>query len=315
MPEFTLKVRRYQPESGEGRLLGGVQGRPRPVALRPRRAPPGQGPRGRLARRPLLVPRGDLRLLRDEDQRLVDSRLQDADRRGARGREPPQRRRARTPSRRGRRAAARSRRGFNNRCHRWLWREPDRGRADGEHAGDQGPGHRYGVDPLGEDPPRHPVAAAGRRPARARVHRPARVDGRRHPVDRLHPVRRLRLLMPLDGGRPRLHRARRARQGLPLRRRPARRGDQGAPLRPRPGPARDLRLHALLRVHRRLPQGRRPDEPDHAAAPRRGRTRASTTPTTATTTRTPSPGSSRRRARSTSRCCSRSPTPRASRAS
>ena len=59
-----------------------------------------------------------------------------------------------------------------------------------------------------------------------------------------------------------------------------------APLRPRPGPARDLRLHPLLRVHRRLPEGRRADGPDHAPAPRApATTRRSTTPTTATTTR------------------------------
>ena len=36
-------------------------------------------------------------------------------------------------------------------------------------------------------------------------------------------------------------------------------------------PARHLRLHALLQVHRGVPQGRRPDEPDHAPAPPRRR--------------------------------------------
>ena len=131
----------------------------------------------------------------------------------------------------------------------------------------QGPRHRHGVDALDQDPPRHPVAAARGRPARARVHRPARVDDRRDPVDGLHPVRRLRQRLPLDGGRPRLHRPGRARQGLPLRRRPARRRDQGAPARPRQRPARHLRLHPLLHLHRRLPQGRRADGPDHAPAP------------------------------------------------
>ena len=85
----------------------------------------------------------------------------------------------------------------------------------------------------------------------------------------LHPVRRLRLLVPVDGGRPGVHRARGARQGLPVRRRPARRADQREALRPRAGPARHLRLHALLLVHRRLPEGRRADGPDHAAAPPR----------------------------------------------
>ena len=44
--------------------------------------------------------------------------------------------------------------------------------------------------------------------------------------------------------------------------------------RPRRGPARHLRLHALLQLHRGLPEGRRADEPDHApAADRRRRPR------------------------------------------
>ena len=90
------------------------------------------------------------------------------------------------------------------------------------------------------------MAARRRRPAGARADRAAGVDGRHHADDRLHPVRRLRLVVPVDGGRPRLHRPGGAGQGLPLRRRPARRRDPRAPLRPRPGPARDLRLHALL---------------------------------------------------------------------
>ena len=59
--------------------------------------------------------------------------------------------------------------------------------------------------------------------ARARVHRAAGVDDRRHADDGLHPVRRLRLGLPVDGGRPAVHRPGRAGQGLPLRRRPARR--------------------------------------------------------------------------------------------
>ena len=42
-----------------------------------------------------------------------------------------------------------------------------------------------------------------------------------------------------------------------------------APQGPRRGPARHLRLHALLQVHRGVPQGRRADEPDHAPAPHR----------------------------------------------
>ena len=113
-----------------------------------------------------------------------------------------------------------------------------------------------------------------------------RGDGRRHPVDGLHPVRRLRLGLPGDGGRPRLHRPGGARQGLPLRRRPARRPAVRAPQRPRPGPAGHLRLHALLQVRGGLPQGRQPDGPDHApAADRRSTTTTSSTRTTASATR------------------------------
>ena len=160
-----------------------------------------------------------------------------------------------------------------SRGRRRLRGQRDRDRADGQHAGDQGPGHRHGVDPLGQDPPRHPLAPPPRRGAGARVHRRAGIDGRHHPVDGLHPVRRLRLLLPLDGSRPALHRPGGAGQGLPLRRRPARRRDQRAPHRPRPRPARDLRLHPLLQLRRRLPEGRGADGPDHAPAPQGRRER------------------------------------------
>ncbi len=61
----------------------------------------------------------------------------------------------------------------------------------------------------------------------------------------------------------------RSGQGLPLRRRPARRRHGRPPAGSRRRPARHLRLHALLQVHRRLPEGRRADEPDHAPAPPR----------------------------------------------
>ena len=53
--------------------------------------------------------------------------------------------------------------------------------------------------------------------------------------------------------------------------------DRGAPARPRRGPARDLRLHPLLQLRRRLPEGRRADGPDHAPAPQ-GRRRGDRRP-------------------------------------
>ncbi len=154
------------------------------------------------------------------------------------------------------------------------------------------------------------------RAARARIRGAARVDDRRHPGGGLHPVRRLRLVLPVAGGRSRVHRPGGACQGVSLRGRPARLADPGAPVRPGAGPARHLRLHALLLVRGRLPQGRRADGPDHAASPlARATTTRSTTSTTAAATRRPSRRSSRRRGPWTSPCCSRSPTRRGSRAS
>ena len=61
--------------------------------------------------------------------------------------------------------------------------------------------------------------------------------------------------LPLDGGRSRVHRSRRSRQGLPVRRRPTRRPDPRAPVGPRPGPTWDLRLHPLLLCIDACPKG------------------------------------------------------------
>ena len=101
-------------------------------------------------------------------------------------------------------------------CHTHLGARPEalarrrhRGRADGQHARHQGPHRRHGGRALEEDPPRHAVADPQAAGARARVHRAARGDGRRDAVDGLHPVRRLRVGLPVDGGRPGVHRARR----------------------------------------------------------------------------------------------------------
>ena len=237
MSEFKLRLRRYDPESGEAPVLGRVHRRPRGPPLGARGDPPGQGRDRRLDRHPLLVPRRDLRLVRRPHQR-------------------PDRPGLPHPSRHGRRP----RRGRRH-----------RGRADEQHAGDQGPGRRHGRGALEEDPARHAVARQQGADPRARVHRPAREHGRRHAVDGLHPVRRMRVLVPVDGGRPALHRPGRAGQGLPLRRRPPRRRALRPPAGPRPGPARHVRLHALLQLHRGVPQGRRADEPDHAAAAHRRR--------------------------------------------
>ena len=237
MADYTLRIRRFSPENGRGAVLAGLRRRSRRAPLGARRDPAGQGPRGRLDRHPLLVPRRDLRLLRRAHQRPPQPGLPHAPRQG-----------------RGDGARRRHRR-----------------RADGQHARAQGPDRRHGRGALEEDPARHAVAHPRRRRARARVHRAAGVDDRRHAVDGLHPVRRLCLRLPVDGGRPAVHRARGAGQGVSLRRRPARRPAVPAAQGPVGGSARDLRLHALLQLHRGLPQGRRADEPDHAAAPDRRR--------------------------------------------
>ncbi len=100
------------------------------IELEPHRSvlegdPPGEGALRRLDRHPLLVPRRDLRLVRRAHQRPARPRLPHPPRRGARA----------------------------------LQGRHDRGRADGQHAGDQGPDRRHGRRPLEEDPVGDAVAA------------------------------------------------------------------------------------------------------------------------------------------------------------
>ena len=168
MADFTLRLRRYDPESGEAPYWDGAHDRPRAAPLGARGHPPGQGALRRLDRHPLLVPRRDLRLVRRADQRPARPRLPHAPRHRQGG----------------------------------LARRRHRGRAHGQHARDQGPHRRHGRGPLEEDPARHAVAHQQGADPRARVHRPPREHGRRHAVDGVHPVRRLRVGLPLDGGRP-----------------------------------------------------------------------------------------------------------------
>ena len=226
--------------------MGGVRRRARPDPLGPRRAAPAQGPRGRLARGPLLVPGGDLRLLRGEDQRPVDARLPDPDRRGARVREPE---------------------------------KPDGG----------GSSEPITVEPMGNMPVIKDLVTDmesthwkkmrrvtpwllddGNPPERERIVPPESMVDITQTIACIQCGACVSSCLSMEVG-PGLHRSRRARQGLPLRRRPARRPAPRAPLRPRPGSARDLRLHPLLQLRRRLPEGRRADGPDHAPAPRRRR--------------------------------------------
>ena len=119
-----------------------------------------------------------------------------------------------------------------------------------------------------EDPPGDAVAARRRRPARARARGRRRsrwwTSRRRSPASSVAPASR----------RASRWRSTRTSSAPPRSPRPIASSaiprdveTPRAPLRPRPGPARDLRLHALLQLRRRLPQGRRADGPDHAPAP------------------------------------------------
>ena len=75
MPEYTLKIRRYDPQSGEAAALGHAHGRPLAGPVGARRDPQDQGRRGRLDRDPLLLPAGDLRLVRRADEREAGPRV------------------------------------------------------------------------------------------------------------------------------------------------------------------------------------------------------------------------------------------------
>ena len=68
--KFTLRLRRYDPESGEAALLGRAHDRARAAPLGARgRSSRRKRPLRRLDRHPLLLPRGDLRLVRRAHQR------------------------------------------------------------------------------------------------------------------------------------------------------------------------------------------------------------------------------------------------------
>ena len=207
---------------------GGVRGRGARVGVPARRARHHQGQARRDARLPQELPDDDLRLLRDAHGRPGRARLQGAD--GA--------------DRRGRPRAG------------------DLG--DGEPADRQGPRRRHGAL-LGQDP-------RGQAVARPRLRR-----DRREGADRLAAAderdrRRSRSAScaaaasasatrwrPIPVPRPG-----RARQGLPLRRRPARGRAGRAPGRAERR-ARHLGLHALLLLQRALPEGRRSARRDRQA--------------------------------------------------
>ena len=133
------------------------------------------------------------------------------------------------------------------------------------------------------------------RAARARVRRARRVDDRRDAVDGLHPLRRVRVRLPVAGGGPAVHRAGRAREGVPLRRRPARRPDRGAPAatspRTRTASTTARTASAASRCARRASR-RWTRSCACAAAPRA---------TTGSTTRTTAAATSRRSRRSSAR--------------
>ena len=186
-----------------------LRGRRARVGLPARRPRPDQGQGRRHPRLPQELPDDDLRLVRHAHGRPCRPRLQGADE-ADRGRGPRPR-------------------------HLRDGEPPDRPR----------PGRGHGPV-LGEDPRGQAVPPAGLRGAAGtRVDLSAGADEPDPQGSALHHVRLLRLGVQLDGVRPRVPRPGRAREGVPLRRRPARQGRRRAAERVQPG-ARDLGLHALL---------------------------------------------------------------------
>ena len=125
MAEFTLKLRRYDPESGDAAYW-----EEHTVDLEPHRSVleailQAKALHRRLDRHPLLVPRGDLRVVRRARQRQARPRLPHAPRQGA---------------------ARRARDGV-------IDVEPMGNMPD-----HQGPHRRHGRGPLDEDPARQAVA-------------------------------------------------------------------------------------------------------------------------------------------------------------
>ena len=216
MADYTLKIRRYDPESGEPAYWAGLRRRPRRPSAR--------------------VLDGILQVKDREDGSIGIRCSCQAAICGSCGVRINGQSRARLQHQASARPPRRARR---RRDHR---------RADGQHARAQGPDRGHGRGALEEGPARRAVAAARGRPARARVHRAGRVDDRRDAVDGLHPLRRLRLGLPLDGGRPASSSAR-PRSPRPTASSATRATAQTEERlqRPRRGPARHLRLHPLLR--------------------------------------------------------------------
>ena len=254
MAEFTLKIRRYDPESGEAAVLGRAHGRPRAAPLGARGHAAGQGALRRLDRHALLVPRRDLRLVRRADQR--QARRSPATRTST-----PRRRRA----------------------------------EDGV----------IDVEPMGNMPVIKDLIVDMDAVHWKKIQRvtPWLID--KEPIPSASTSSRREAMIdvtqsmaciqcgacvsdclsmevdPLFIGPAALAKAYRF-VGDP---RDAQHSERLQ--RPRRGPARHVRLHALLQVHRGLPEGRGADEPDHAPAPvARRTTTASRTATTATATST-----------------------------
>ena len=237
MSEFTLRLRRYDPESGDAALLGRAHDRARAAPL---------GARGRSSR-----PRG-----------ASTARS---------GSAAPAARRSAAPAACASTASPGSpATPTSTRRSQRSRRRRDRGRADGQHAGDQGPDRRHGRRALEEDPVGHAVAArpASRCPSASTSSTARRwsTSRSRWPASSAAPASRTAWRWrstPTSPARPRSPRptASSATRATPSTRE---RLD-----RARRGPARPLHLHALLQVRRRLPEGRQPDGADHAPAPHR----------------------------------------------
>ena len=207
-----------RPRVGRRGVLGRAHRRTRAAPLGARGHPAGRGALRRLDRDPLLVSRGDLRLVRRPHQRPARPGVPHAPRQGPGG----------------------------------LARRRDRGRADRQHARAQGPDRRHGPGPLEEIPARHAVARQQGADPRARVHRPGLQHGRRHADDCIQCG-----ACVSTASRWRSTRSSSARRRWRAYRSPATRATPHSerPQRPRRGSARHLRLHALLQCIEACPKG------------------------------------------------------------
>ena len=235
MPEYTLRIRRYDPQSGEAAYW-----EEHTVEIGPKQSVLDailkiKDDDGRLDRDPLLLPAGDLRLVRRADERQAGAGVQ----------HPP--------------------RGGRQRGHGTGWNPPTRRQRQPV----------ITVEPMGNMPVIRDLIVDMDAVHWKKIQRVTPwlinkepVPEREYIVPHENMVDVTQTMACIQCGAcvsdclsmevdPAVHRPGRARQGVPVRRRSARRRAPRAAQGPGRGRARDLRLHPLLQLHRRVPQGRR----------------------------------------------------------